>query len=121
MLKIRAEQYLYVQTVNAVRKYFKEKHEIAVDYLVLPTERDQFTFAQDELSGRTFWEGMIVVFTTSMLLAFLSWQLAVRIGWQNHCCVILAVTVFIASTVFWGWFIRHRLQSAIDARNLKEV
>jgi hypothetical protein len=121
MLRIRGEQYLYVQTVNAARKYFKEKHEIAADYLVLPTEKDQFTFVQGELSGRTFWEGMIVSFTTSMLLAFLSWQLAMRIEWPNHCSIIVAGTVFVASTVFCAWFIRSQLQSAIDARKLKEI
>jgi hypothetical protein len=55
MLMIRGEQYLYIKTINGTRKYFKNEHKIDAErYLVLPSEDNQITFGQQELSGRAF-------------------------------------------------------------------
>lgn len=122
MLKIRGEQYLYVQTVNVARKYFKETGPISPNYLALPSERNQFTFAQSELSGRPFWESMIVGLTTSMLLAFLTWEFATRLlGQQKSCSTILAAAIFVASASFFAWFVRSRLRKAIRACELTDL
>jgi hypothetical protein len=58
MLRIRGEQYLYVKTINATRRYFKELYGIDEHYIVLSFREHEFTFAQEEQSGRAFWEAM---------------------------------------------------------------
>lgn len=122
MLAIRAEQFLYVKTVNGTRKYFKENHGIGADYLVLPTDPNKFAFAEDERSGRAFWEAMVVNFTTSMLLAFLSWQLDVRIfNWQAPWALSVPFVVFTVSAVWFSLFTKARLKKAIDKLKLVQI
>jgi len=110
LLKIRGEQYLYVQAVNGARKFFQEKCLIDKKYLILPSDPYEFTFAQVELEGRPFWEAMIVGFTTSMILAFLAWQesdgapgqasLMHDHAWPFTACVFLASAVWFPGVQF---------------------
>jgi hypothetical protein len=122
MLKIRGEQYLYVKTINGARRFFKEKHGIDAErYLVLPSNINQLTFGQDELSGRAFWESMIVAFTNSMLFGFLAYELAFRLAGHRYCAMATAAVVFLASVVGFRSFIRGRLKSSLLFHGLSDV
>jgi hypothetical protein len=121
MLSIRTEQYLYVQAVNAARKYFKETHNIDVQYIVLPFDPKQFTFAQEELQGRPYWEAMIISFTTSMLFGFLSWQLVARIIDRPDLASPAAILICCISIIGFRWFIRFRLTKAMKICTLTDL
>lgn len=122
MLRIREEQYLYVKTINGVRKYFKDKFGIDAEaYLVLPSEISRFTFAHEELSGRAFWEAMIVSFTTCMLLGFLAFELSIHVGVHGYCISINTLIVFLGSVFGSALFIRGRLRAALEHHGLIDV
>ena len=98
MLRIRAEQYLYIKTINAARSYFHEEHLVPQKYLILPTSANELTFGQAEPTGRAFWEAMIVCAPNSLLVAFLVRESAYHIcSLQNHVLVVGIVTFFIAA------------------------
>jgi hypothetical protein len=122
MLRIREEQYLYVKTINGVRKFFKDKGEINADaYLVLPSELSGFTFGHAELSGRAFWEAMIVSFTTCMLLGFLASELLMHIGIHGYCILTSAAIVSLGSLFGFVLFIQSQLRAALRHHKLSDV
>ena len=121
MLRIREEQYLYVKTINAARKYFRDKGKIDATYLVLPSDIKSFTFAHDELWGRAFWEAMIVSITTSMLLGFLGYELLMRAGIYGYCLWVDAVIIFFAALFGSGLFIKRQLRAALRHHDLEDV
>lgn|ERR1700674_1212744 len=122
MLTIRGEQYLYIQAINGARAYFKDKGGIEKPYLVLPVSTKEFMFGNEELWGRPFWETMIVNFTTSMLVAFLAFELVRRLlGTQNyHCGFAASVAAFIVSVLVLGLFVRHWIDEKLNRLELKD-
>ena len=114
MLRIRGEQYLYVKTINAVRMYFRDQYKIEEKYLVLPSTAGEITFAHEELTGRAFWEAMIVSATTSLLLVFLAGEIASRLSClSNHVWSVCTTTfVFVAAghVVFVRWWLDAKLK-----------
>ena len=120
MISIRGEQYLYIKTINGTRM-FKDRHGIDAErYLVLPSEINQLTFGQKELSGRAFWggEAMIVVFTNCMLLGFLFYELSMHFGVHRYCAFGIAAIVFGVSALGFIFFIRNRLGHKLLWREL---
>jgi hypothetical protein len=130
MLRIRGEQYLYIKTINGARRYFKDKFAIEAEkYLVLPSELNQLTFGQEELSGRAFWDSMIVASTTSVLVGFLSYELFQYMkahlpyfGAVPHY-VVLAVPaiVFFTSLFIFRWFVRNALADRLVFHGLIDI
>ena len=122
MLMIRGEQYLYIKTINGARKYFRDKTGIdAEQYLVLPSETNQLTFGQEELSGRAFWEAMIVGFTNCMLLGFLFYELSIHFGRQGYTALVMAAGVFCVSALGFVIFIRSWLKGRLLWHGLSDV
>lgn len=129
MLNIRGEQYLYVKTINGARRYFKEKYDIdAQKYLVLPSQVDQLTFGQNELSGRAFWDAMIVGSTTSVLLAFLSHELVVYavshlpcLAAPSYIALAVPVVVFVVALCVFRMFIRRQLAKRLVFHGLIDI
>jgi hypothetical protein len=124
MLGIRGEQYLYIKTINGARQYFKDKFDINEKYLVLPTSVNEFRFGGPEIgkrwwkAGRAFWEMMIVGATTSMLLAFLAFELARRFCGRASCSLVAFVAVFIVGAVAHVMFVRNRLRDMLEENEL---
>lgn len=116
MLSIRGEQYLYVQTVNGTRQYFKEQHQIGAKYLVLPSDTQKIVFGGDDPVGRPFWESMIVNATTSSLIAFLASRLSSWFLGSGHpyCVVAVSSVMFVLSTAFFAALVRHELEKKLD-------
>ena len=121
MLKIRGEQYLYVKTINGVRKYFKEEYHIDVKYLVLPSDLGPITFGQDEVWGRAFWETMIIGVTTSMLLAFVSYVIVLYFGCQVCCILVTVGAVFLFSLLAHILFVTSRLRNMLREQELLDI
>lgn len=129
MLKIRGEQYLYIKTINGARRYFKDRYAIdAQKYLVLPSELNQLTFGQDELSGRAFWDSMIVGSTTSVLLGFLSYELVIYTGLNvlhvtvpRYLVLIIPAAVFGISLYAFRSFIRRKLADRLVFHGLIDI
>lgn len=129
MLKIRGEQYLYIKTINGARRYFKDRYTIdAAKYLVLPSELNQLTFGQNELSGRAFWDSMIVGSTTSVLLGFLSYEIVVYAGVHlplitvpRYLVVSIPAVVFGASLYSFRAFIRKKLGDSLAFHGLIDI
>jgi hypothetical protein len=120
MLNIRGEQYLYIQTINATRQYFKEVHGIEEKYLVLPSNRDDFYFGPDDCWGRAFWEGMIVAFTTSMFVGFLTFEVVRHYDLQMPCSLLTVVFVFLLAVATHVWWIESQLRKKYEALGLKD-
>jgi hypothetical protein len=129
MLNIRGEQYLYIKTINGARRYFKERYTIdAARYLVLPSELNQLTFGQDELSGRAFWDSMIVGSTTSVLLGFLSYELVAYaalhlplLAVPHYLILATPVAVFGISLYVFRGFIRRQLANRLVFHGLIDI
>lgn len=111
MLNIRGEQYLYIKTINGVRQYFKDKCGIEEQYLVLPSDVNGFTFGRRERWGRAFWEAMIIAFTTSMFLAFLTLEAMRSSGAKAECIGIIPILVFVISVAGHVRFIGNQLRA----------
>jgi hypothetical protein len=118
MLDIRTEQYLYAQTVNAARNFFKTKYQIEEKYFVLPFDPKEIEFGGNEAFGRTFWEAMIVSTPTTLLFGFLVFRLLHVLGMMGNCLRILSVFIslitFIGLSAFVSSQLRKRLQSLKD-------
>jgi hypothetical protein len=122
MLNIRTEQYLYVQTVNAARNFFKTTYHIDKQYLVLPSDPTKIDFGGNEIFGRTFWEAMIVSSPTSLLVGFLVyrlprfWEMTGRYWWLLPA--LSALITFIGLSLYVGFMIWkkiHGLEARITA------
>jgi len=113
MLKIKGEQYLYIQAINEARNYFKREQHVPEIYLVLPCSRHELTFGQKEPSGRAFWEVMIVGAPNSLLLAFLAGDRAYHVSClHDHALLVSVVTFLLAALVhvfFVQWWIKATL------------
>jgi hypothetical protein len=118
MLDIRTEQYLYAQTVNAARNFFKTKYNIEEKYFVLPFDPKEIEFGGNEAFGRTFWEAMIVSTPTTLLFGFLVFRLLHVLGMVGNCARLLSVFIslitFIGLSSFVSSQLRKRLQSLKD-------
>jgi hypothetical protein len=114
MLRIRGEQYLYVQTINEARGYFMTEHSLPEKYLVLPTTRERMTFAQKEATGRPFWEAMIVGATNSLLSGFLAGEWAYHVSClQNHIwstSILAFFAVAAGHVLFVHWWLNKTLK-----------
>jgi ABC-type dipeptide/oligopeptide/nickel transport system permease subunit len=118
MLDIRTEQYLYAQTVNAARNFFKTKYKIEEKYFVLPFDPKEIEFGGNEAFGRTFWEAMIVSTPTTLLFGFLVFRLLHVLGMVGNCARLLSVFIslitFIGLSSFVSSQLRKRLQGLKD-------
>ena len=118
MLDIRTEQYLYAQTVNAARNFFKTKYKIEEKYFVLPFDPKEIEFGGNEAFGRTFWEAMIVSTPTTLLFGFLVFRLLHVLGMMGKSARLLSVFIslitFISLSSFVSSQLRKRLLSLKD-------
>src|ERR1035437_1641771 len=118
MLSIRTEQYLYVQTVNATRNFFKTECKINKTYFVLPFDPRKIEFGGNEVFGRTFWEAMIVSSPTSLLVGFLGlrilhvWEMAGNL--RLFLSGFISVITFIGLSSYVGWTIRRKIRELED-------
>ncbi|MGA2876680.1 MAG: hypothetical protein ABSE82_14240 [Nitrososphaerales archaeon] len=114
MLSIRTEQYLYVQTVNATRNFFKTTCHINEEYLVLPVDPKKIEFGANEAFGRTFWEAMIVSSPTSLLVGFLVFRFLPVLGITGNSgwllCVFTSLSIFMGLSSFVSLEIIRRLR-----------
>jgi hypothetical protein len=117
MLNIRSEQYLYVQTINGTREYFKEKHGIEEKYLVLPSDTKKIEFGSADRSGRPFWEAMIVSATNSLLLAFIAGRLSHLLNAPYP--YLIPIIMFILSLVVHAELVRFGLKKKFQ--HLKQL
>jgi hypothetical protein len=109
MLDIRTEQYLYAQTVNAARNFFKTTYDIKKQYLVLPFDPKDIVFGGNEARGRTFWEAMIVSSPTSLLSGFLVYRLLQVLGWTGKSERLVCVLVALATFIGLSWFVSSEI------------
>jgi hypothetical protein len=118
MLDIRTEQYLYAQTVNAARNYFKTTYNIEEKYFVLPFDPKEIEFGGNEAFGRTFWEAMIVSTPTSLLSGFLVFRLLQVLGMMRNSGWLFGVFAFLITFIGLSWYvsseIKKRLQGLKD-------
>ena len=109
MLDIRTEQYLYAQTVNAARNFFKTTYDIKKQYFVLPFDPKDIVFGANEARGRTFWEAMIVSSPTSLLFGFLVYRLLQVLGCRGESELLVCVLAALATFIGLSWFVSSEI------------
>ena len=119
MLKIRGEQYLYIKTINAARKYFSKEYQIPVEYLVLPTSSEELDFGQEEPTGRPFWETMIVGSTSSLLLGFLAGETVYHISCLRGYALLLGLIIFVLAGIGHIWFVQRWITKALERLKIR--
>jgi hypothetical protein len=112
LLRIRTEQYLYIKTINATRRYFRDHGPIDVTYLELPCD-NKIRFGYRDERGRPFWEAMIIGCTNSFLIAFLVGVLVYKASGPGMCVWTVSSLALLLSLLIHGWVIVRNLREGM--------
>jgi hypothetical protein len=120
MLRIRTEQYLYVKTINQARCYFRKEHKIPEEYLVLPSCGKMIDFSSREVTGRAFWEAMVIACTNSLLFVFLAGSFAYHLGCARACIWLVSGLVLVLGVCIHVGIIRRELREGLRTLQLED-